>query len=273
VGSELSKALHQPVIVDNKPGANGNIGADWVAKAAPDGYTLLVSGVGSNAISYALYPALPYRNSAFTHISLLATGPNVIVVNNDFPAKTMQEFVAMAKKSPGSLSFASAGTGSSGHLSVEMLKQKLGLDMTHIPYKGFGPASLDVMGGRIPLLAMNQDGALQLVNGHKVRALAVTSKDRNPALPDVPTVSETVAPGFDVVSWFGISAPAGTPPDVVNKLNSAIASSLAAPDVQKFFTSNGFVPAGGTPAAFSTFVDQEISKWGAAVKATGVVNE
>ena len=266
---ELGKLLNQSVLVENKGGANGNIGADQVAKAAPDGYTLLLSGVGSNAINYSLYTKMPFNDKDFAHISLLATGPNVLAANPEFPAKTFKEFIALAKASPGKYSNASAGSGSSGHLAMEMVKQAAGIDILHVPYKGGAAAITDVIGGQISLLFINQDSALPHVQAGKLRALAVASLERNPAYPDVPTIAESGIPAFSAVSWFGLSAPAGTPKDVILKLNEATVKAMNAADVRSRLQSVGFVVMANAPAQFSDFVTAEIAKWGNAAKTAG----
>jgi tripartite-type tricarboxylate transporter receptor subunit TctC len=269
LANELGKQFGQTVIVENKGGANGNIGSDYVAKAAPDGYTLLISGVGSNAINYALYRGMPYADKDFAHISLLATGPNVLVANPAFPARTFAEFLALAKANPGKYAHASSGSGSSGHLSMEMIKQAGGLQLTHVPYKGGGAAITDVIGGQVSLLFINQDNALPQVKAGKLRALAVTSAERNPAYPGVPTVAESGFPGFSAVSWFGLAAPAGTPKDVIAKLHDAAVKALHVPEVRERLQAVGFVIVGNTPEQNAAFVHDEIVKWGKAVKASG----
>jgi tripartite-type tricarboxylate transporter receptor subunit TctC len=266
---ELGKLLNQTVIVENKGGANGNIGADFVAKAAPDGYTLLLSGVGSNAINYSLYSKMPFAGKDFAHVSLLATGPNVLVANPDFPAKTLKEFITLAKANPGKYSNASSGSGSSGHLAMELLKQATGIDVVHIPYKGGAAAITDTIGGQIPLLFINQDNALPHVQAGKLRALGVASLERNPAYPDVPTISEAGVPGFSAVSWFGLSAPAGTPKDVVQKLHEATVKAMNMPDIRNRLQAVGFVVVASSPAQFSDFVQSEISKWSKAAATSG----
>ncbi|ANN67677.1 Bug family tripartite tricarboxylate transporter substrate binding protein [Bordetella bronchialis] len=269
VAAELGKALNQTVIVENKGGANGNIGSDVVAKAAPDGYTLLLSGVGSNAINYALYASMPYRDSDFTHISLLATGPNVLVANPDFPAKTFKEFIDLAKANPGKYTHASSGNGSSGHLAMEMLKRAAGIDLVHVPYKGGAAAITDTIAGRVSVLFLNQDNVLPQVKAGKLRALAVASESRNPAYPDTPTIAESGYPGFAAESWFGLSAPAKTPPAVVQRLSEATRTALADPALRQKLESVGFVVRGDTPQQFAGFVTAEIAKWGKAAKDSG----
>jgi tripartite-type tricarboxylate transporter receptor subunit TctC len=246
LAAELSKELGQSVIVENKGGANGNIGSDVVAKAEPDGYTLLLSGVGSNAISYAIYQNMPYRNSDFAHISLLATGPNVLVANMEFPGKTFADFIKLARENPGKYT----------HL-------------VHVPYKGGAAAITDMIGGRVSVMFLNQDTLLPQVTSGKLRALAVASAKRNPAYPDTPTVAESGYPGFSAESWFGLSAPAKTPPAVIQRLNQATVKALSSPDIRQKLESVGFVVVGDDPKSFSAFVDNEISKWGKAAKASG----
>lgn len=270
VAAEMEKDLKQSIVVDNKPGANGTIGSEQAAKAPADGYTLLLSGVGSHAISYALYPKLGYSDASFKHLSLIATGPNVIVVNNEFPAKSLKDVIALAKAAPGRYSYASAGAGSSGNLTMELLKQKAGIDMTHIPYKGFGPATTDVIGGRIPVLAMNNDGALQLVKSGKLRPIAVTSKTRNAAFPDVPTMAESGGPDIDVVSFFGLTAPAGVPDAVAKKLSEAAQHAARAPKVQQYLESTGFVVVGSTSEEYARIVKADIGKYSDVVKKAGI---
>ncbi|ANY15810.1 Bug family tripartite tricarboxylate transporter substrate binding protein [Bordetella pseudohinzii] len=269
LAAELGKQLGQTVIVENKGGANGNIGSDAVAKAAPDGYTLLLSGVGSNAINYALYQSMPYQDKDFAHISLLATGPNVLVANPEFPGRTFAEFIQLAKASPGKYTHASSGNGSSGHLAMEMLKQAAGINLVHVPYKGGAAAITDTIGGRVSVLFLNQDNVLPQVQAGKLRALAVASVKRNPAYPDIPTIAESGYPGFAAESWFGLSAPAGTPPAVIERLHGATVKAMAEPALRDKLEKVGFVVVGNDPKAFSAFVGAEIDKWGKAAKASG----
>ena len=269
LAQELSKSLGQPVIVENKGGANGNIGSDFVAKAAPDGYTFLVSGVGSNAINYSLYRSMPFADKDFAHVSLLATGPNVLVVNPEFPAKTFAEFITMVKASPGKYSHASSGNGSSGHLAMKMLELASGISLVHVPYKGGGPAIMDTIAGQVPILFINQDNALPQVQAGKLRALAVASLERNPVYPTVPTIAESGFPDFSAVSWFGLTAPAGTPKDVIQKLNDATAKAMNQPEMKQRLQAQGFVVVAGTPQQFTEFVQAEIAKWSKAAKVSG----
>ena len=269
LAQELTKSLGQPVIIENKGGANGNIGSDFVAKAAPDGYTFLVSGVGSNAINYSLYRSMPFADKDFAHVSLLATGPNVLVVNPEFPAKTFAEFITMVKASPGKYSHARSGNGSSGHLAMKMLELASGISLVHVPYKGGGPAIMDTIAGQVPILFINQDNALPQVQAGKLRALAVASLERNPVYPTVPTIAESGFPDFSAVSWFGLTAPAGTPKDVIQKLNDATAKAMNQPEMKQRLQAQGFVVVAGTPQQFTEFVQAEIAKWSKAAKVSG----
>jgi tripartite-type tricarboxylate transporter receptor subunit TctC len=270
LANELSKSTGQSFIVENKGGANGLIGTELVAKAAPDGYTLLLSGVGTNAINHSLYKDVKYDSiKDFANITLLATGPNVLVVNPNFEVKTLGDLIKLAKAQPGKLSYGSNGNGTSGHLAMEMLKQAAGLDMQHVPYKGGGPAMTDLIGGQIPMLFTNQDTALQHVRTGKIRAVAVASLQRNPAFPNVPTVAESGVPGFSAVSWFGLSAPAGTPKDVLAKLQTETLKALKSADFRNKLESVGFVVVGNSPDEFNGFIKAEIDKWGKVVTASG----
>src|SRR5438552_13835540 len=212
VGQRLSMTLGQPVVIDNRPGAAGNIGADLVAKSAPDGYTLLMGTVGTHAINASLYAKMPYDHvKDFAPIILVAGVPNVLVVNPSLPVNSVQELIAYAKANPGKLNFASSGPGTSIHLSGELFKVMAGVQMTHVPYKGSAPALQDLLGGQVQLMFDNLPPSLPHIKAGKLRALAVTSVARSPALPDVPTIAESGLPGFEASSWFGILVPAGTP--------------------------------------------------------------
>lgn len=261
IADELGKQLKQPFIVDNKGGAGGAIGTDAAAKATPDGYTLLLSGIGSNAVIHGFQSPKPnYKESDFIHISQLASGPNVLVVNPDFPAKNFKEFIAYAKANPGKLNYGQV-PASSGALTTEYLKQVAGIDLVAISYKGGGPALTDVLGNQIPLMFTNQDAVLPHVKAGKLRALAVTSPQRNPLYPDVPTVAESGFPGFAAVSWTGLSAPKGTPKPIVEKLEAAMRKAFSEPAARAKLEATGFVVVGSSSADYTKFVDSEVARW------------
>ena len=270
VAQKLSEALGQPVVVDNRGGANGNIGSEAAAKSAPDGYSLIVSGVGSHAINQSLYRNIPFDVvKDFTHIAMIAKGPNTLVVTPSFPAQNLQELLVLAKAKPGALSYASSGNGSSNHLSSEMLKTRAGVFITHIPYRGGNAALTDVMAGVLPMMFINFDAALPHVKAGKLRALAMTGSRRSAQLPDVPTVAESGFPGFAAESWTGLSGPAGLPRDVVARLNPEMHKAMQAPEVRERLTWLGLEPAPGTPEEMTVFVRSEVEKWGKVIKAAG----
>ncbi|MDA7417803.1 tripartite tricarboxylate transporter substrate binding protein [Xenophilus arseniciresistens] len=266
----LATALGHPVIVENRAGAGGTVGADYVAKAAPDGHTLLLGVTGSNAIAQSLYPNLPYHVlKDFAPVSMVVSAPLVVSVHPSVKAQTLAEFVALAKARPDAISFGSAGNGTSMHLTGEMFKIATGAGMVHVPYRGNGGVMSDLMGGQIEATF----GDLLVLQPHleagKMRALAVTSLQRNPLLPHVPTVAESGYPGFEALSWQGVFAPAGTPPAVVQKLSAEIARGLKSPAIQDYFAPRGFKVEGTTPQAFKAFVEAETAKWSRIVKASG----
>ncbi|HQR12055.1 MAG TPA: tripartite tricarboxylate transporter substrate binding protein [Casimicrobiaceae bacterium] len=270
IGEKLSVALGQPVIVENKPGAGGGLGADFVAKAAPDGYTILGGTISTNAINASLYKDLPYDPvKDFIPITLIARVPNMLVVNNDVPAKNVAELIALMKKSPGKYTFASSGNGTSQHLSGELFKGIAGVDMQHIPYKGSPPALQDVMGGAVTMTFDNITTAWPLAKGGKLRALGVTTAKRSPAAPDVPTLAEAGLVGYEIGSWQGVFAPAGTPPDIVKRLNAEIVKIINLPDVKEKLLVLGAEPVGNSSEEFTVFVKAEVVKWGDVVKKSG----
>ena len=270
VGQKLSELEKQPVIVDNRAGAGGNIGSDAVAKAAPDGYTLLMGAVGTHAINVSLYKKMPYDPvKDFIPVVLVATVPNVLVVPASLPVNSVKELIAYGKANPGKLNFGSSGNGTSIHLSGELFKSMTGVDMQHVPYKGSGPATVDLLSGQVQMMFDNLPSAMPNIKSGKLKALAVTSAKRSPSLPDVPTIAEAGVPGYEAPSWFGILVPKGTPPEIVAKLNTDINKILAMPDTKKKFLEQGAEPAGGTPEQFAALINSEIPKWAKVVKASG----
>ena len=267
---KLSDTLGQPAVVDNRPGAGGNIGAELVAKSPPDGYTLLMGTVGTHAINPALYPKMPYDHIRdFAPVILVAGVPNVLVVNPALPVNSVSELVAYARANPGKLNFASSGSGTSIHLSGELFKTAAGLSMTHVPYKGSAPALMDLIGGQVQLMFDNLPSALPQIRAGKLKALAVTSRERAPALPDVPTIAESGFPGFEASSWFGLLAPAGTPPPVIATINAEVAKWLASLDAKEKLLAQGANAAGGTPEDFARHIAAETAKWQKVVKESG----
>src|SRR5438876_7044295 len=269
VAQRLTQTLGQSVVVDNRPGAAGNIGADIVAKSAPDGYTLLMGTVGTHAINPSLYAKMPYDHvKDFAPVVLVAGVPNVLVVNPALPVNSVSDLIKLAKDKPGQLNFASSGSGTSIHLSGELFKTMAGVDMTHVPYKGSAPALTDLMGGQVQLMFDNLPSSLQQIKAGKLRAIAVTSLQRAAALPDVPTVADTI-PGFEASSWFGVLAPAGTPRGIVVKINGEVAKWLASPDAKEKLAAQGANVAGGSPEDFSKHIQAETAKWAKVVKESG----
>ena len=265
--------LGQTVVVDNKPGAGGNIGADFVAKAPADGYTLVLATVGTHAINGALYAKMPYDMvKDFVPVGHLASAPNLLVVNNDLPVKNVPELISYMKANPNKLSFGSPGIGTSVHVSGELFKSLTGTSMTHVPYKGRQFAIPDLIGGQIQVMFDNMPSALPMAKEGKIRALAQTTAKRSPAAPDVPTVAETV-PGFEATTWFAVFAPAGTPRDVVARLNSEMQRVFKLPDVQDKLRTLGLEPWLSTPEELARFQAGEIVKWAKVVKDSGAKAE
>ena len=270
VGNDMHKAWGQAVVVENRPGAGGNLGSDVVAKAAPDGYTLLVGAVSPQAINVTLYPKMPYDVMRdFAHITLIAAVPNLLEVHPSVPVKTVKELIDLARSKPGKLSYASSGNGTSIHLSAELFKTMAGVDMLHVPYKGSAPAVTDLLAGQVQLMFDNLPSSIAQVKAGKLRPIAVTTLKRSPALPDVPTIAESGLPGYDASSWFGMHAPAGTPKDIISKIHGVVTKSLQTPQMIERLSTQGAQPVGNTPEEFTEFLRVEIAKWAKVVKASG----
>lgn len=270
VGQRLTLSFGQSVVIDNRPGAGGNIGSDLVAKSAPDGYTLLMGTVGTHAINPSLYARMPYDNvKDFAPVILVASVPNVLEVTPSLPVNSVRELIKLAKEKPGQINFASSGSGTSIHLSGELFKTMAGVDMTHIPYKGSAPAITDLIGGQVQVMFDNLPSSLPQIKAGKLRALAVTSVQRAPALPDVPTIAESGLPGFEATSWFGVLAPAGTPPAIIARLNADLGQWLQSPDAREKLLAQGALAAGGSPEAFAAHIRAETEKWARVVKVSG----
>jgi tripartite-type tricarboxylate transporter receptor subunit TctC len=270
IGQTMSAALRQQVFVENRAGAGGNIGADLAARSEPDGYTLLMGTVSTHAINPNLYPNMPYdAEKSFAPILLVATLPNLLVVHPSVPAKDVGELIALAKAKPGELAFASAGNGTTQHLCGELFKKLARVDLIHIPYKGNAPAVTDLVGGQVQVMFDNIPVSLPQVRAGKLRALAVTGLKRSPVLPDIPTIAEAAIPGYNITSWFGLYAPAGTPHLIVERLNKEANRTLADKKFRQRLMDQGIEPAGGTSAQFAAFMQAESAKWGKIVKDSG----
>jgi tripartite-type tricarboxylate transporter receptor subunit TctC len=269
VGQKLSEQLGQPVIVDNKPGASGNIGAESVAKSPADGYTLLLLTTG-HTINPSLYPKLGYDlEKDLAPVTQLTAGPMVVIVNPSLPAKNIKELISLAKAKPGSLNFGSAGNGSSTHLAPELFSSMAGIKMNHIPYKGSAPALTDLMAGQIQVAFDFMISAMPHVKSGKIKALAVTSATRSPVAPDLPTVAESGVPGFEVIGWNGLVAPARTPKEIIAKLNAELKKALDQPDTKERFAAQGFSATWTTPEKFGAYIESEHAKWAKVVKDSG----
>lgn len=270
VAQKLAGTLGQSVVIDNRSGAGGNIGAELVAKATPDGYSLMTV-VGGHAINVTLYKKLSYDlMNDFDPVIHMVTVTGILVVHPALPVKSVKELIALAKARPGELNFASAGAGTVVHLAGELFKSMAGVDIVHVPYRGSGPALAALLGGEIPLMFPNVPGTIGHVQAGRLRVLAVNSAQRSPLLPDVPTVAEAGIPGYEASTWFGVLAPAGTPKNVVSKLNTEIARVLKAPEMVDALNREGAVAVGGPPEQFGSFIRAEIEKWGKVVRATGL---
>jgi tripartite-type tricarboxylate transporter receptor subunit TctC len=275
IAPDLSKAFGQPFIVENKAGAGGNVGAEMVARSANDGYTLFMGTVGTHGINKALYSKLPYEpQKDFAPITLVAGVPNVMVMNAErakaLNIHTVPDFIKYARANPGKLNMASSGNGTSIHMAGELFKSMNGIFMTHIPYRGSGPALLDMVAGNMDVMFDNLPSSMAHIKSGKLKAFAVTSSQRSATLPELPTIEEAAGlKGFEASSWFGLLAPAGTAPDTVNRIQQEVAKALATPAMKERLVALGAIPSGNTPAEFTRFIDAEHKKWAAVVKASG----
>jgi tripartite-type tricarboxylate transporter receptor subunit TctC len=265
VAARLGVKLGATVIVDNRAGASGSIGAAYVAKAAPDGYTVLYDAT-PYSINPHLFPRMPFAAGALQPLSLVLLAPNALIVKADSPIRTVNDLVAKAKAQPGKVNFASGGSGTVQRLASELFRQKLNLDMVHVPYKSGGPAITDVMGGQVDFMFATVAASYPLVSSGKLRALAVSSPKRSPRLPDVPTLAETVVPGYEAFEWNGMLVPAKTPKEITDKLQRAVVEVLKEDEVQKRLSDLGAQPVGSTPEEFAAFLKEEDAKWGEVVR-------
>ena len=271
IGQKFTEAWGQPAVVENRPGAGGNIGAELVAKSAPDGYTLVTGSIGTHAVNVSLFSKLAYDPIRdFVPVALIMEAEGLLVLHPSVPARTVKELIALAKARPGQIAYASAGHGTASHLSGELFKSMAKVDMVHVPYKGNVPALTDLMSGQTSLLFATMPTALPHVQSGRLKALAVASTARSPAAPQLPTIAEAALPGYSVTNWIGFFAPAGTPRDVVLKLNGEVVRVMQAPDIEKRLASLGAKFSPWSPDEFSAFVKAEIAKWAKVVKEAGI---
>jgi len=270
LGQALSESFGQQVVVDNRPGAGGNIGMELAAKASPDGYTVVLADVANLAISPTLYAKLPYDPVRdYSPVNMPATSPNVMLVHPSLPATTLKELLTLAKEKPRKITYASAGVGQVGHLTGEMLNQLAGVEMVHVPYKGSSQAVIDLVGGHIQVMFSAFSSTLPHIKAGRLRALAVTSRTRSAAVPDVPTIAESGFPGFEAVTWYSVVAPARTPRDAIERLNGEILQALGAAQVKERLSVLGFEIVGSPPDVLAAYIKSEIVKWAPVVKASG----
>jgi tripartite-type tricarboxylate transporter receptor subunit TctC len=270
IAQKLTEMWGQSVVVENKAGAGGNIGADYVAKAAPDGYTILLGALSTHAVNPSLYTSMPYDAARdFAPITLIAVTPNVLVVNASLPVSNVKEFIAYAKANPGKLAFGSGSNGSAGHLAGELFKVETGSDAVHVPFKGGAPATQALLAGDTQFMFDNLANAMAQVKAGKLKALAVTTAERSRLVPDLPTMAEAGLPGFDISTWYGLFAPAGTPAPIVAKWNADVTKVLNSPDVRAKLVADGAEPSPNTPEQFAQMIARELAKYARIVKASG----
>lgn len=270
VGTKLAEALGQQVIIDNRGGAGGSIGADLIAKAPADGYGLLLGNTSNLSVNLTLYPKLPYHPvKDFQPVSLIAKVPQILVVHPSLPVRSLKDLIALAKVKPGALTFGSGGTGSGSHLTTEYLKLLAKIDMVHVPYKGVGPALVDLLAGQTQLVFAGVPGAVSYVKTDKLRALGVSGANRVQALPDVPAIAQAGVPGYEATLWYGVLAPAGTPVPIVTKLHGTLVRILQTPDMRERLAALGAEPVWTAPEEFGAFIKSEINRWAPVIKASG----
>ena len=270
LAQRLTREYGQQVVVENRPGSGGHVGAEAAARATPDGYTIVFGTIGIHA-AYAIYSKLNYDPARdLQPVALYADVPNILIVHPSVPVKNVKEFIALAKSNPGRLNFGTAGSGSSTHMAGEWFKLYTGVNLTHVPYKGSAQAMQDLLGGQIELMFENLPTAIAQVRAGKVRALGMTSRERSPSMPEVPTLAETGVPGFEATAWFTIAAPAKVPAEIIRKLNTDMNAFLKAPEMQQRWTDMGAVPLGGSPADAEKFFVVEREKWNKVIKAAGI---
>jgi len=270
ISKELTALLGQPVIVENKAGAGGNIGTDYVAKSAPDGYTMLLAYTGPMAINPSLYDALPFKpKQDFAPVTLLAQAPQILGVHPSIPVKTVDELIAYAKANPNKLFFGSSGNGGADHLAGELFKMRTGTNITHVPYKGGAPALADLVAGRTQMQFMTIPASIGHIQSGRIRPLAILNKERYPLFPDIPTISEAGVKDYDINNWYGVVVAAGTPPAIVSKLNVALIKALQSNEVQSRFSGLGLIPVSNSPEAFKVFIDKESDRWAEIIRVSG----
>jgi tripartite-type tricarboxylate transporter receptor subunit TctC len=270
LATKVSEGLGQQIIIDNRGGAAGNIGAQVAAQAAPDGYTMVFAYSGTHSINPYLYKKMPFKESDFAPVIFLTSVPQVLVVNQSVPVKSVNELISLAKSKPGTLTYASSGNGAINHLTGELFSSMAGIQLLHVPYKGGGPASVALMSGEVDMIFGEPATIVQQVKSGKLKAIAVTSAKRSLGMPDLPTIGESGVPGYEVTSWNGLMVPAKTPPEIIARLNAEFNKVLAMPDMRQRLIERGFEPVGGEPERFARHIQAELAKWGPVVRKTGI---